>query len=477
MSMYEIGTIAGAANQAAINGSGTKWSTKALGIVPGSLLMVYRTGYTDTYAVKSVDSDTKITLTRNITTAISNSGYGIVTSETASTSSFANQLSDAFATWRKVVAGWSTALTGTGDVTLEDPMTGDKVTVPTLSTIGNKVDKNSSANLSSIELSHDTPYVDFHFGKSTSDYNVRLINNADKLLTCDGNLKVWGEIQSDRTIRTLTESNASSGIISSAGVEASLVTAGKTLITLFGSRHVWGQDNYGFLSYRDWEGNWNEMRLRAGSVFDIGGYYISRSQWYGLVKNSEAVNSDGSNANNNGMLLFGRSSAWNVGFSHYEQIGSHTAAVISLNEDNANIHLGFQFRNNGVGYSNNGWQTYSDRRVKENIKEIEKPLEKLLKLKAYTYIKNGDSSRSASIMAQDLQAVLPEGVTNTGTFTKRDGTTVENCLAVSNEAVIGLLVGAMGEMNKRLSERDDRIVSLEGAVKVLLGKVEVKEVA
>jgi hypothetical protein len=475
--MYEIGTITGAVNQAVVNGSGTKWATKALGIVPGSLLMVYRAGYTDTYAIKTVDSDTKITLTRNITTGISNSGYGIVTSETASTSSFANQLSDAFATWRKVVAGWSTALTGTGDVTLEDPMTGNKVTVPTLSTIGNKVDKNSSANLSSIELSHDTPFIDFHFGKSTSDYNVRLINNGDNLLTCNGNFKVWGEIQSDRTIRSLTESNATSGVISSAGMEASLVTAGKKLVTLIGSRHVWGQDNYGFISYHDWEGNWNEVRIRAGSVLDIAGQYITRTKGWGFVKGSETVDSSPTWATNNGLLLYGRSSAWNVGFSHSEQIGSWTQASITLNEDNANIHIGFAFRNNGVGYSNNGWQTYSDRRVKDDLKEISKPLEKILKLKAYSYLKNGDSFRSASIMAQDLQAVLPEGVTDTGTFTKRDGTVVEHCLAVSNEAVIGLLVGAVGEMNKKLSERDQRIVSLEGAVNALLSKVEVNEVA
>lgn len=133
MAMYEVGTVSGAVSQARVTGVTTKWSQTALGIQQGSILVVYRSGSTDLYAIKSVDSDTQLTLTRNITTAFSGASYGIITAETASTSSFANQLASAFTLWRNVVEGWSLALTGSGNITMTDPVTGASVTVPAIS--------------------------------------------------------------------------------------------------------------------------------------------------------------------------------------------------------------------------------------------------------------------------------------------------------------------------------------------------------
>lgn len=39
---------------------------------------------------------------------------------------------------------------------------------------------------SSIELSSASPFIDFHYGSTAADYNVRLINNADNYLSCSG---------------------------------------------------------------------------------------------------------------------------------------------------------------------------------------------------------------------------------------------------------------------------------------------------
>ncbi|HBV8038220.1 tail fiber domain-containing protein [Klebsiella pneumoniae] len=147
MAMYEVGTVAGAASQARVTGATTKWSQVALGILPGSILVVYRSGSADLYAIKSVDSDTQLTLTRNITTAFSGASYGIITAETASTSSFANQLASAFAFWRSVVEGWSMALTGSGNITLTDPITGKQVIVPAIAGMAKASDLNALAKL------------------------------------------------------------------------------------------------------------------------------------------------------------------------------------------------------------------------------------------------------------------------------------------------------------------------------------------
>ena len=147
MAMYEVGTVTGAASQARVTGATTKWSQVALGIQPGSILVVYRSGSADLYAIKSVDSDTQLTLTRNITTAFSGASYGIITAETASTSSFANQLASAFAFWRSVVEGWSMALTGSGNITLTDPITGKQVIVPAIAGMAKASDLNALAKL------------------------------------------------------------------------------------------------------------------------------------------------------------------------------------------------------------------------------------------------------------------------------------------------------------------------------------------
>ncbi|WAL55464.1 tail fiber domain-containing protein (plasmid) [Klebsiella variicola subsp. tropica] len=148
MAMYEVGTITGAANQAKVTGTSTKWSETALGIQEGSILVVYRSGSADLYAIKSVDSDTQLTLTRNITSAFTGVKYGIITSEIASTSSFANQLASAFTLWRNVVQGWSTALTGSGNITMTDPITGTQVTVPAIAGMAKASDLDALAKLS-----------------------------------------------------------------------------------------------------------------------------------------------------------------------------------------------------------------------------------------------------------------------------------------------------------------------------------------
>ncbi|MBH8538835.1 tail fiber domain-containing protein [Klebsiella pneumoniae] len=239
MAMYEVGTVTGAANQTKVTGISTKWSETALGIQEGSILVIYRNGSADLYAIKSVNNDTQLTLTRNITTAFSGAKYGIITSETASTSSFANQLASAFTLWRNVAQGWSTALTGSGDITMTDPLTGASVTVPAISGMAKASDlaalsnslkdaaKTTAANTwtqaqtwnaastfknnltvsgtftvngnlngkqlagGHIELTEATPYIDFHHGNSTTDYTHRIITEDGALAVYPG-LRIRG---------------------------------------------------------------------------------------------------------------------------------------------------------------------------------------------------------------------------------------------------------------------------------------------
>ena len=82
----------------------------------------------------------------------------------------------------------------------------------------------------------------------------------------------------------------------------------------------------------------------------------------------------------------------------------------------------------------------SDRRAKENINVIDKPLERLSKLKGSTFNYKDSGNQSGGIIAQDLLEALPEGV---------DQSDPEH-LKVHYNAVIGLLVNAVNELSDRI---------------------------
>ncbi|MDH8639156.1 tail fiber domain-containing protein, partial [Klebsiella pneumoniae] len=58
----------------------------------------------------------------------------------------------------------------------------------------------------------------------------------------------------------------------SAPVYTDFKSGNVTTRMLMGARVNAGADNYGLLSYRDWQGNWNELRVRSNSELDSGQY-------------------------------------------------------------------------------------------------------------------------------------------------------------------------------------------------------------
>jgi len=95
----------------------------------------------------------------------------------------------------------------------------------------------------------------------------------------------------------------------------------------------------------------------------------------------------------------------------------------------------------------------SDRRLKRDLSAIEAPLEKLGRLKGlyYHWTKGAqgkitgrrldETVRNAGFIAQDVQSVLPEGVTN-----------IENgkYLGINYEAVLAMVVEALKELNAKV---------------------------
>lgn len=141
--MYEIGTITGAAGARVINGSGTQWANNLYGVSVGSVLMIYGAGTVDAYQITKVVSNTQVEVSRALAKAYSNVSYGIITSETASTASFSNQLIETMDYYRRNVLAWQKIVTETGDVTITAP---DNTTVTVPSMKGIRADLDKKAN-------------------------------------------------------------------------------------------------------------------------------------------------------------------------------------------------------------------------------------------------------------------------------------------------------------------------------------------
>jgi len=85
----------------------------------------------------------------------------------------------------------------------------------------------------------------------------------------------------------------------------------------------------------------------------------------------------------------------------------------------------------------------SDRRVKKNIRPISGALDKLSRIKGYSfnYIGSKDSNRNGGVMAQDLEKVLPDAVSE-----------INGVKFVRYDAVTGLLVEAVKELRDQINE-------------------------
>lgn len=94
----------------------------------------------------------------------------------------------------------------------------------------------------------------------------------------------------------------------------------------------------------------------------------------------------------------------------------------------------------------------SDIRFKENIEEFKDPLDKLSGIKGYTYNMKGQTPRVGGILAQDLQKVCPDLV-----YPINEG----GKLSVSYNAVTGLLVSGINELQEYVYKLEERIKVLE----------------
>jgi len=124
----------------------------------------------------------------------------------------------------------------------------------------------------------------------------------------------------------------------------------------------------------------------------------------------------------------------NSGNSNIIQIGNNISPTPNI--------TGYQLNVNGsIGLTGNIF-TNSDLRLKNNIRDIENPLEKILNCRGVMFNYLNDDNINIGVIAQEIEKILPEVVES-----KNNGFKTVNYLSI-----IGVLIEAIKELNKKIEK-------------------------
>lgn len=169
----------------------------------------------------------------------------------------------------------------------------------------------------------------------------------------------------------------------------------------------------------------------------------------------------------------------------------HTPGVVAGLTLNVGPHVPYQFRQDGWAVSVSGWGTYSDSRVKKDVRPITGALDSIMKIVGCTFLRtdveplynnarlqkvnrqrradnlpevtNPPERRRAGFIAQEVEAVLPEAVGEdpeapTGYTLQQGG----GKRALDTTAVLALAVQAIKELKSQVDDLKSQVAALKG---------------
>ena len=148
--------------------------------------------------------------------------------------------------------------------------------------------------------------------------------------------------------------------------------------------------------------------------------------------------------------------------NYYQTTNSHYFRTYNSGsgDDKAVIDASGNFTTEG---NVTAYGSVSDKRLKENIKVIENPIEKIKDLKGVTFTYKKDGEKSTGLIAQDLEKVLPEAVYTSKTIVdETKGEKAEEHLAIRYGNTVGLLVEAIKEQQEQIETLTAKVKELEG---------------
>jgi hypothetical protein len=146
-----------------------------------------------------------------------------------------------------------------------------------------------------------------------------------------------------------------------------------------------------------------------------------------------------------------RGEAWVIGRDNNDFISVNAANmdfVLDNNVDmklynNGNLHV----EGNVIAYST----TISDERLKTDIVKIDSALDKVDQINGYTFTYTADGKKSAGVIAQEVEKVLPSAITESALPLKMGEDDKTEYKTVQYDQLIGLLVEAVKELKAEVS--------------------------
>ena len=196
-------------------------------------------------------------------------------------------------------------------------------------------------------------------------------------------------------------------------------------------------------------GNANSATFKANTVTSYGSWCTSGSRggYDGIVFDNGGDAAIMFDSSGNGGAYRQSGGGW----YYYFHVGNN---CLGLNESTTSSSYGAYLT--GAFYATGNITAYSDRRVKENIVQIDSALEKVNKLEGVYYNRTDDESKTKEIgfIAQDVNEVVPELVTYAEDVDQY-GVKYQNATA--------LLVEAVKELTQQVNDLKQEIAEIKNA--------------
>ena len=147
-----------------------------------------------------------------------------------------------------------------------------------------------------------------------------------------------------------------------------------------------------------------------------------------------------------------RGNAWIIGRDTNDYINVGTGQIDFLLDGQTDMRLynsgDLHVEGNVIAYST----TISDERLKTDIVKIDGALDKVAQLNGYTFTYTADGKKSAGVIAQEVQKVLPSAIAESTLPLKMGDDDETEYMTVQYDQLMGLMIEAIKELKAEVAE-------------------------
>ena len=204
----------------------------------------------------------------------------------------------------------------------------------------------------------------------------------------------------------------------------------------------------------EWDGIISRLDSNKGDATSLSSHMRFFRSWIGLDPAS-ATTYFRLDSNGDGAWWVNKLQFWYLGTGWYSSVLSMVSSW--------NVGIGTTIPAEKLTVSGNILATWtitpSDRKLKDNIVEIENALDKVNSIGGYTYTLKETGEAKAGVIAQEIEAVLPEAVN-----------TYEDYKAVEYDMLNALLIEAVQELSAENSDLKSQVQELHEKMEIVLQK-------